>query len=244
MKVLITGGSSGIGFLTGCVLASRGHDVIFTVKTNNEVSNLKEKISFLDLSISVLKLDITNREDIDNIQKDLLDFDVLFLHAGIGNIGLLSNIDIQLVKETFNVNVFSNLELIQKFLVGDNKRVIMMSSLLANKSLPFFSSYSMSKSCIDIMVKTLRKENIFNNNEFILIKPGAYHTGFNQYMILSGQKSNLEDSTIDILNKLFLIIEEYNLNSIVTEIVMAIERGNKKCYYAPFWQKVLMNFIN
>ena len=163
MKILITGGSSGIGFLTGCVLADRGHEVILTTKTINEVENVKEKISLLNLSISVLKLDITNDSDIKNIESLLLDVDVLFLHAGIGNIGLLNNMDIDLIKNSFEVNVFSNLKLIQLFLKKDNKKVIMTSSLLSNKSLPFFSVYSMSKSCIDIMIKTLRKENIFND---------------------------------------------------------------------------------
>ena len=202
MKVLITGGASGIGFLTGCVLASRGHDVIFTVKTENEVSNLKEKISFLDLSISVLKLDITNNDDINKIKSLFLDIDVLFLHAGVGNIGLLNNISIDSVKDVFEVNLFSNLGLIQLFVKdSDNKKVVMTSSLLSGKSLPYFASYSMSKKCIDIMINTLRKENIFNNNSFILIKPGAYHTGFNQYMVLSGEKNGIDNNILSLLNK-------------------------------------------
>lgn len=245
MKVLITGGSSGIGFLTGCVLSSRGHEVILTTKTDLEVESVKKKVSLLDLPISVLKLDITNDLDIDKITDILIDIDVLFLHAGIGNTGLLSNMDIDLIKEMFEINLFSNLKLIQKFLKGtDNKKVVMTSSLLAGKSIPFFSSYSMTKSCIDIMIKTLRKENIFNNNKFILIKPGAYHTGFNQYMILSGEKNNLSNDIMSSLNKLFLCLEEKELNSIIYKIVIAIEKGTCCCYSAPFYQSLFMSFIN
>ena len=245
LKVLITGGAGGIGFLTGCVLASRGHNVILTVKTKKEVLSLKEKIRVLDLSILVVKLDITNNIDIDNVTSLLGDIDVLFLHAGVGSIGLLNDIDINQIRNVFEVNVFSNLKLIQLFLKsGNNKKIVMTSSLLSGKSLPFFSPYSMSKSCIDIMVKTLRKENIFNDNTFILIKPGAYHTGFNQYMILSGEKSDISDNALLILNKLFLYLEEKDFKSIVYKIVIAIEKGCNTTYYCPFWQKFFISFIN
>ena len=245
MKILITGGTSGIGFLTGCVLSSRGHDVIFTVKTKNEVSWLKEKVAFLDLPISILKLDITNDIDVNDIKSILKDVDVLFLHAGIGNIGLLNNMNIDSLKEVFDVNFFSNLRLIQLFVNGyDNKKVVITSSLLSGKTLPFFSSYSMSKKCIDIMVKTLRKENLFNNNSFVLIKTGAYHNGFNQYMVLSGEKNGINNNILLLLDKMFLCFEEKNINSIVYKIVIAIEKGNNSNYYAPFYQRIFMSLVN
>lgn len=245
MKILITGGTSGIGFLAGCVLSSRGHDVVFTVKTENEVSWLKEKVAFLDLPISILKLDITNDIDVNDIKSILKDVDVLFLHAGIGNIGFLNNMNIDSLKEVFDVNFFSNLRLIQLFVNGyDNKKVVITSSLLSGKTLPFFSSYSMSKKCIDIMVKTLRKENIFNNNSFVLIKPGAYHTGFNQYMVLSGEKNGINNNILLLLDKMFLCFEEKNINSIVYKIVIAIEKGNNSNYYAPFYQRIFMSLVN
>lgn len=245
MKVLITGGAGGIGFLTGCVLASRGHDVILTVKNDKEVINTKKKIKELDLSVLVLKLDLTNDEDINQIKGYLLDVDVLYLHAGVGCIGLLNSIDINMFKEVFEVNLFSNLKLIQYFLnESDNKKVVMTSSLLAGKNIPFFSCYSMTKKCIDIMINILKRENIFNNNKFILIKPGAYHTGFNQYMVLSGEKNGINSDYLLFLDKMFLLLEEKNINSIVYKIVIAIEKGNGGIYSNPFFQQFLMTFIN
>ena len=243
MKILITGGSSGIGFLTGCVLASRGHDVILTTKTNLELEKVKEKITLLGLNILVVKVDITEEDDVKNIMDYLSSSDVLFLHAGVGNIGMLSNMPINLIKDIFDVNVFSNLNLIQKFLINDKKKVVMTSSLLAGKSIPFFSGYSMSKKCIDMMMKTLKRENIFNDHQFVLIKPGAYHTGFNQHMVLTGEKSGLSSEILIILNKVFLLMEEKELNSIVYKIVIAIEKGKSFKYSAPFYQSFLMFFI-
>lgn len=239
MKILITGASSGIGFLTGCVLVSRGHEVFMTTRTEEEAKNLEEKTDKLSLAVKIFKMDVTSKMDCEKISN--LDLDVLFLHAGVGYTGLLENIDIDLLRNNFEVNVFSNLELIQKFMKSSSKskKVVMTSSLLASHSCPFFGSYVMTKTTIEMMMKILRRENIFNDNCFITIRPGAYHTGFNQYMILSGEKSLLSDKTQNILNTIFAMIEERDIRSIVYKTVLAIERGNKKVYSAPLWQSVL-----
>ncbi len=238
MKILITGASSGIGFLSGCVLASRGHNVYMTTKTEEEAKVLREKIDYLQLNVNIFKLDIT----VEYKKIEELDLDVLFLHAGVGYTGLLKDIDINLLKDNFEVNVFSNLRMIQTYLNNqspDNKRVVMTSSLLANHSYPFFGSYIMSKTCIEMMMNILRKEEVFTPNQFIVIRPGAYHTGFNQYMILSGEKSGMSYQLRCLINRLFLILEKKNLNSIVCEVVEAIEKGNRKIYSAPKIQAFL-----
>ena len=243
MRILITGASSGIAFLTGCVLIDRGHFVYMTCKTDVEVEELKKKLDYLSLSAEIFKLDITLKEDRDKI-KDI-DIDVLFLHAGVGYTGSLKEIDIDTVKDNFEVNVFSNLQLIQLFLKHDNspKKVIMTSSLLANHALPFFGSYVMTKTAIEIMMKTLYRENLFNDDKFIVIRPGAYQTGFNQYMILSGEKNKLSFKKRKMLNGLFSFIEYKKLNSIVYKIVLAIEKGNKNIYSAPLSQTIFMKIF-
>lgn len=242
MKILITGASSGIGFLTGCVLSERGHDVVLTTKTDLEAKLLKQKVSKLELNIFVVKFDITNDNDLLEVKELFESIDVLFLHAGVGNIGLLSDMNLDLIKESFEVNVFSNLKIIQEFIKYDNKKVVMTSSLLSNTTFPFFGVYSMTKNCIDIIIKTLRKENIFNNNKFVLVKPGAYHTGFNQNMVLSLEKSNVDPIIVSLLNKLFLFIEEKDIKSVVYKNVMAIEKG-QGCYSVPLNQAFIISFF-
>lgn len=242
MKILITGASGGIGFLTGCVLAERNHDVIFTCKTSNEVEVVKEKLKKLDLNGEVLKLDVTDNSDRKRITT--LNLDVLFLHAGIGYSGLLKDVDLNLVRENFDVNFFANLEMIQVFLKDDSKpkKVVLTSSMFANHACPYFGSYILSKTCAELMLKILKNESILSDNEFILIKPGAYHTGFNQFLILSGEKSGVPSSVISLLNQIFLKVEVKDLNSIVEKIVIAIEKGDHFKYSAPFLQKLFLDY--
>lgn len=242
MNILITGSSSGIGFLTGIVLASRNHNVYMSTKTNEEEMILKDKVKYLGLNIKTLKLDITNKEDRDILNE--LDLDCLFLHAGVGNLGLLKDIDINLFRECFEVNLFSNLEMIKIFLNKNpdkEKKIVVTSSLFTNHACPYFGSYILSKSALELMVKIFKNESYLSNNKFILIKPGAYHTGFNQYLLLTGEKSKVNENIISLLNKVFSLIEEKELNSIITEIVYAIEKGTCFKYSKPFWQAFLLD---
>jgi len=242
VKILITGSSSGIGFLTGCVLVSRGHNVFFTCRTLEEVNVIKKKLQYLDLTASVFKLNICEESDRKVIMS--LELDVLFLHAGVGYTGLLKDMNIDLVRDNYEVNVFSNLEMIQLFLKSSSKpkRVVLTSSLFSSHACPFFGSYIMSKTSVDLMSKILKNELIFSRDKINLIKPGAYHTGFNQYLTLTGEKSNIPDYLISLFNKIFLLVEEKKLNSIVYKIVMAIEKGNHFKYSAPFVQKFLLDY--
>ena len=91
------------------------------------------------------------------------------------------------------------------------------------------------------MIKIFKNESYLSNNKFILIKPGAYHTGFNQYLLLTGEKNKVNEGVISLINKVFYFIEEKELNSIVTEIVYAIEKGTCFKYSKPFWQDLLLD---
>lgn len=242
MNILITGSSSGIGFLTGIVLASRNHNVYMSTKTIEEEIILKKKIKYLNLNINTLKLDVTNKED--RYLLNDLDIDCLFLHAGVGSLGLLKEIDINLFRECFEVNLFSNLEMIKIFLNKNpdiEKKIVVTSSLFTNHASPYFGSYILSKSALELMIKIFKNESYLSKNKFILIKPGAYHTGFNQYLLLTGEKNKVNENIISLLNKIFYLIEEKELNSIVTEIVYAIEKGTCFKYSRPFWQAFLLD---
>lgn len=242
MNILITGSSSGIGFLTGIVLADRGHNVYMTTHTLKEERVLKDKIKYLDLDVNVFKLDVTNKEDRKLIND--INLDCLFLHAGVGYVGLFKNMDVDLIRNNFEVNVFSNMELINMFLEKNkylNKKVVMTSSLFSEHACPYFGSYILAKSTINLMMKIYRNENLLSNNKFIIIKPGAYYTGFNQYLLLTGQKNSVSDNVLELLRKMFYMIEEKELNSIVEKIVYVVERGDSFKYCCPLWQKILFD---
>lgn len=238
MKILITGARSGIAYQVALKLAQNGHLVYLTTHTNNQAIAINKKIKSLKLNIVCFKLDITLEEDRKLINK--LDLDVLINHAGIGMGGSIVDMNIETVKENFEVNVFSTYRLIQLFYRDRLKKqkpgkIFIMSSIASMIPISYLGSYCATKAAISTLAITLKKElkQINSNITISLIEPGAYKTGFNQVMIENKEKYLRKDSifyknifTINQkMQKMFSIIEKKSLNSIVNKIVREVEKA-------------------
>lgn len=254
MKILITGGTSGIGYHLALNLLKRKHFVILTAEKELELENLQEKIKHKKVSNYICKkLDITNKEDIKEILK--LDFDCLVNLAAIGIGGSILDVPISKLKQNFETNFFATFNLIKEFIKRqkeNNKKgkVIITSSILGNIPLPFLGCYASSKSAITMMSECLNLElkKIKSNIKIKLIEPGAYHTGFNQVMINNKEPymeksiffNNITLETIIKQNKLFELIEKKKLTSVVNKMTHIIETNNNKFKYrTPFLQALL-----
>ncbi|MDD6878759.1 MAG: SDR family NAD(P)-dependent oxidoreductase, partial [bacterium] len=199
MKILITGSTSGIGFITGISLYDRGHEVIMTTHTEMECEILRKKLKNMKLGIVVLKLDITDKKDIDKI--DFSTINVLINHAGIGIGGSIIDLNIEDVKKNFEVNLFSTLELSKKFLKArinkkERSKLIITSSIAGVIPINFLGSYCSTKASLIMICKCLKKELacIDSNIQVSLIEPGVYNTGFNEVMIDKAECSMTNDS--------------------------------------------------
>lgn len=252
MKILITGARGGIANDVAMKLARRGHMIYLTTHTNQQAIEINRKIKELDLPIICFKLDITKEEDRHLV--DTLDIDVLINHAGIGVGGSILEMDIEGVRENFEVNVFSSfslLQLVYQKMKSNHKKgkILIMSSLASMIPLPFLGSYCATKATISTFAFTLREELklIHSDISISLIEPGAYRTGFNQVMIQNKEKYLYQDSIFyqkrEEINhrqeKLFAWIEKRRLSSIVNQIVREVEKDKPKFKIrAPFLQRI------
>jgi NADP-dependent 3-hydroxy acid dehydrogenase YdfG len=88
----------------------KGHNVIAAVQSWPQVTALREKSSSLSLkTLRVEKLDLLDKYDVAHALK--FKFDILVNNAGIGEGGPMSEIPVDLVRENFETNVFSALDL-------------------------------------------------------------------------------------------------------------------------------------
>lgn len=248
MNILITGATSGIGYALATKLIKKGYRVYLGVHTEKEIKSALEKLKELDYQdrVSVIKLDITKKNDREQIK--YLDIDCLVNQAGVGIGGSLLNMKVSDIRDNFEVNFFGTLELIKLYIeTRKNKRgkVLITSSLAGIMPIAFLGSYCSTKSALITMATCLKKEikktNL--NIKIKLIEPGAYRTGFNQYMIEN--KNNLSGSlftqTLESISSVqqeeFSLIEKKHLSSIVNKMYKAIESdSNKLIYRAPFFQ--------
>jgi NAD(P)-dependent dehydrogenase (short-subunit alcohol dehydrogenase family) len=183
-KILITGTGTGLGRGTAIGLARAGHDVIATTQLWSQVSELRRHVSELGLQdrITVDKLDVLDERDIATAMA--YDFDTLVSNAGTGEGGPMAEIPVDLVRRTFETNVFSNLNLIQhairKFVdVGTRGRVVIVTSMGGLLTAYGLGAYCASKHALEGIAATLRDELVPLGITVQTINPGAYDTGFN-----------------------------------------------------------------
>ncbi len=185
-RILITGAGSGFGEGAAIGLAKIGHEVIAGTHIWPQVTRLQQKAESLGLkNLRVEKLDILDSYDVENALN--WDIDILVNNAAIGYSGPLSEIPVELIRRTFETNVFANLNLAQKFIrkFVDAKRpgkIVFTSSIAGLISAPGFGPYFASKHALENIAETLQAELKSYNIQVQTINPGAYHTGFNDTM--------------------------------------------------------------
>jgi len=248
-RILITGAGSGIGKETAFELSRRGHVVIATTETEDQAAELQSRAQHLNVPMEVFKLDITKAQDRALVKT--IAIDVLINNAGIGESGCIAEIDMEKVRNNFEVNVFSHFELSQivlkKMFEKNAGTVIFISSLAGRRPMTFLGPYSMTKFALSGGVETMRKEihRVRKNVHISLVEPGAYHTGFNQRNIAKKyewmDESSIFHPIIDQIKeeetRLFKLTESKNIKSIVRKIIKASESKKPRLRYsAPAWQ--------
>lgn len=246
--VLFTGGRSGIAYHVIQKLIKKNYFIYITAHTEQQVQSL-QKI-YQDFSnIECFKLDVTKKNDREKLEN--LDIDILVCNAAIGVGGSISELPISKLRKNFEVNVFSNFEIVQivlkKMMEKESGKIVMMASLAGLLPIPFLGSYCASKASIIKLTETLRQELKIASSkvQIILVEPGLYHTGFNQVM-LENKYDWMKDNTyfkkeLDMIknceNFVFGALESHNFNSIATPIVRAITRKKSPFLVrAPFYQ--------
>lgn len=248
MNLLITGASNGIAGDVIEKIKYKNIDIYPTVHTYKEYINLSKKYQNYH-NIHPMKLDVTNAKDKEKLKN--MDIDILLCNAAVGYGGSISEISVDLLRENFEVNVFSNFEIVQiilkKMIQKKQGRIIMMSSMASTFPIPFLGGYSATKASISILSKALNSELKYLdvNIPVIIIEPGLYKTGFNEVM-LENKYDSFDSSyfkeiekTIRKREEIMKYFQKKDLNSITKKIVKAIFKMKpKKIYRAPLLQKI------
>lgn len=252
-KVLITGARSGMIYPVIQRLKKNYH-LYVTVHTDSEVNSVK-RIYKDDVNIECLKLDIT--KDLDKLNK--LDIDILVCNAAIAESGSLFEIPLSKVKNNFDVNVFSNLNLIQKvskkMIKKGHGRLVIISSLTSKMPLPFLGSYSGTKAALSVFARTLFYESklLSSKIDIVLVEPGLYETGFNklafdkkyEFMDYNSFFNSQIEFIRNVDNIWLLLFEKRDLKSIVNKIYKAVTASNPHFRYsAPFSHNLFAKIFN
>ena len=179
--VLVTGAGSGFGKGTVIELASRGHNVVAACQLQEQADALAAEHP----GIATMILDVTDPASVAQVSD--MSIDVLINNAGRGLMAPLTNVPLDEVRKTFDVNVFGMLAMCQAVIPGMKQRgsgrIINVSSIAGILSGAMSAPYAMTKHAVEALSVAMREELAPHGIDVTKINPGPYLTGFNDAMV-------------------------------------------------------------
>lgn len=181
-KVLITGGSSGIGKATAELFLNQGAKVVITGRDNEKLQTVAKETGAIPLHF-----DISDLKSIPTKAKETLELlggsiDVLINNAGIGNFPVLGEITEEDLIQVYTTNVFGLALLTQEFLPTFKKQqsgtIINLGSTAAQKGFARGSVYAASKFAVRGMTQCWQQELRKDNIRVCLVNPSEVTTAF------------------------------------------------------------------
>ncbi len=172
--VLISGASSGIGKEIANTMHQDGYTVIGL--SRKKPSDISYKYYECDLTDKAAVKTIT-----DIIKKDYPNIDVLINCAGVGTGGAIEEVSYEDLKWVYEVNLFGTIELIKGILPslrGHNAKIINIGSVAGAITIPYQTSYSMSKASVQVLTEGLRIELKQFDIDVCTVMPGDTKTDF------------------------------------------------------------------
>lgn len=177
---LVTGASSGIGFIVAQRLIESGYVVYAVARRLELMDELKSQ------GCNILYLDLMDKKSIEecvlNILKKENKIDILINNAGFGLGGCIENISTEEAKKQFDVNVFGLIKLIQLVLPGMKNQkdglIVNVSSIAGKFSTPFSGWYHATKYSVEALSDALRLEVSNFGIKVVLVEPGLIQTSW------------------------------------------------------------------
>ncbi len=180
-SILITGCSSGIGYMAAHALHQRGYQVIASCRKEQDVERLNNE------GLTCIQLDLANEESIKSGVKQALDLtdnklSALFNNGAYGQPGAIEDLPTKALRLQLETNLFGwhtlTTTLLPHFRQLGYGRIVQNSSILGFAAMKYRGAYNTSKFAIEGWTDTLRLELLNTNIRISIIEPGPIETQF------------------------------------------------------------------
>jgi NAD(P)-dependent dehydrogenase (short-subunit alcohol dehydrogenase family) len=182
---LVTGASRGLGYETAIHLARQGAHVIAVARTQAGLEELDDAINAEGGNATLVPMDLKDSLAIDRLGEAIFKrwarLDILIGNAGVlGKLSPVAHIEPKIWDDVMAVNVTANYRLIRSLdsllLQSEAGRAIFVTSGLAQKCLPYWGPYAVTKAALEALVKTYAAEHATSKLRVNLFSPGATRT--------------------------------------------------------------------
>lgn len=238
--VLITGASSGIGYMAAKLLAEKGNIVYGAARRVEKIEELRP------FGVIPVRMDITDESSIRSCVEKIISeqgrIGALVNNAGYGYYGAIETVAIEEAKKQFDVNLFGTARLTQLVLPymreQHNGRIVNVASIAGRMTLYLGAWYHASKYALEAFSDALRMEVKPFGIDVSIVEPGGIRTDWGlvaaDNLIASSCGSVYEKHAV---NQAGLMRNAYSGNMlskpelIAGAIVKAVSSRRPKCRY-------------
>jgi len=181
--ILITGCSSGVGEATAKLFASKGFNVIATMRTPQDNHSLDDIQNLIKVRLDV--------EDIISIERAIAEgiqafgkIDIVINNAGFGQYGIFEAMPMDKVRKNFEVNLFGVMNVMQQIIPIFRQQggglILNVSSCGGIVGLPLISIYASTKFALEGFIEAVSYELASQNIIVKLYEPGGIISPFHQ----------------------------------------------------------------
>ncbi|OIJ91754.1 short-chain dehydrogenase [Streptomyces sp. MUSC 14] len=179
-KIVITGGSSGIGLTTARLFADGGARVLITGRTRSTLDAALEQLGNEAIAV---RSDAAHLKDIEalagTVQERFGSVDALFVNAGVTASAPFESTTEEMYDALFGINTKGPYFTVQALapLLREGSGVVLTTSVVNVLGLDALSVYSASKAALRSMTRTLARELLPRKVRVNAVSPGPIDTG-------------------------------------------------------------------
>lgn len=179
-KIVITGGSSGLGLAAAQLVVDQGARVLITGRTQSTLDVAGDQ---LGANAVVVQSDMASLTDIDalaeRVRVEFGSLDAIFVNAGVTNFVPFEQMSEQVYDELLTVNAKGPYFTVQKLapLLSAGSGVVLTTSVANVLGIPMISAYAASKAALRSMARSLARELLPSGIRVNAVSPGPIDTG-------------------------------------------------------------------
>jgi len=179
-RVVITGGSSGLGLAAARYLVGHGARVMVTGRHEDTLADAALQLGDRGIAVRSDARSLAAIDELaDRVRRDFGTIDALVVNAGIGSFDPFFAVTEQTFDDVFAINTKGPFFTVQKLapLLTEGSGVVLTTSIANQTGWDALSVYSASKAALRSMARTLSKELLPSGIRVNAISPGSIDTG-------------------------------------------------------------------